>query len=148
MASGKSLKDSITNIRGWHQRITLALDYGGQDVGYLFQRMKWAVEDMEQRFDKYFPPPNIDTEEGRKAEDQLNEFLETWGLSIEDMDTEEFLTSLMHLFNRDIEPKYQLKDLDSQHISPCGVWMMMEALAPIVDKGVSLTQLSRDSALN
>ncbi|KAK4173862.1 hypothetical protein QBC36DRAFT_292993 [Triangularia setosa] len=136
MASGTSFKDSLAMIGGWHQRIQLALKYGGQDIGHLFQKMKWALEDHEERFDKHFLPPDTDNEECRNAEEMLNDFLDTWNLDIEKMKTEEFLTSLMHIFNRDLEPKYQLKDFDSNYISPGGVWKTMEALVPIIEKGI------------
>ncbi|KAK0721181.1 hypothetical protein B0T21DRAFT_294582 [Apiosordaria backusii] len=131
-----SFKDSLRLVAGKYQRIVLALYYGGEDVGRLFQEMKWALEDHEKRFDKYFPFPHDGTEEARKAEEQMNEFLDTWGLSIEEMNTEDFLTSLMHIFNKDIDPKYHLKDFDSSYISPGGVWKTMETLAPIIEKGI------------
>lgn len=66
----------------------------------------------------------------------LEEFLATWELDIEKMETPEFLTSLMHIFNADLEPKYQLKEFNSDFISPGGVWKTMETLGPIIDKGV------------
>ncbi|KAK4642105.1 hypothetical protein QC761_512065 [Podospora bellae-mahoneyi] len=131
-----SFKDSISRVAGWHLRITLAWRYGGQDIGHLFQRMKWALVEHEERFDKHFPPPDLDTEEGRKAEEMLEEFLATWELDIEKMETPEFLTSLMHIFNEDLEPKYQLKDFHSDFISPGGVWKTMETLGPIIDRGM------------
>ncbi|KAK4664582.1 LOW QUALITY PROTEIN: uncharacterized protein QC763_512065 [Podospora pseudopauciseta] len=127
-----SFKDSIARVAGCHLRITLAWRYGGQDIGHLFERMKWALEEHKERFDKHFPCADLGTEE---AEEML-EFLATWELDIEKMETPGFLTSLMHIFNEDLEPKYQLKDFKSDFISPGGVWKTIETLWPIIDRGM------------
>ncbi|KAK0666754.1 hypothetical protein QBC41DRAFT_229915 [Cercophora samala] len=136
MVSPMSFKDSIAIVGAWNLRIRLGWKYGGQDIGHLFQQMKWALEDHEERFDKHFPPPDLNTEEGRKAEEMLDEFLATWDLDMEGMETEDFLASLMHIFNNELEPEFRLKDFDSNFIRPGSVWKTMEAFGAMIDRAI------------